>query len=74
VFVDSRIELFSDDVWDDYAAVVDGIDGWPAVLDRWDVDAVVTDEHTPELRERMERQPGWRTVHADATGAVFVRA
>ena len=37
VAIDSRIELFPPDVWDDYEAVVDGGDGWEAQLDAWGV-------------------------------------
>ena len=35
--IDSRIELFPAEVWDQYEAVVAGVDGWQEQLDAWDV-------------------------------------
>lgn len=43
VAVDSRIELFPQEVWDDYLAVAAGDDRARAILDRWLVDAVLTE-------------------------------
>jgi hypothetical protein len=74
VFIDSRIELFPERAWHDYYAVVRGDDGWQDILDRWDVDAVITDGYTVELRDRMEDEAGWRRIYGDANGAVFVRS
>ena len=73
VFVDSRIEIFPERVWADYYSIVRAREGWQRLLDRWNVDAVVTDRHTRDLRERMEREPGWQQIYADHIGAVFVR-
>jgi hypothetical protein len=74
VFTDSRIEIFPDRVWTDYYAVTRGEDGWQTILDRWRVDAVVTDLYTQDLRDRMEDATGWRELYGDRAGAVFVRA
>jgi hypothetical protein len=74
VFVDSRVEVFPERVWADYFAVAHGQDGWRDVLDRWRVDAVVTDLYTEDLREQMADDPGWQEVYADRIGAVFVRS
>ena len=43
VAIDSRIELFPSQVWDDYVRITAGLEGWDSILDRWGVTlAVVT--------------------------------
>jgi hypothetical protein len=74
VFVDSRVEVFPERIWTDYFAVAHGEDGWQDILDRWDVDVVVTDLYTEDLRDRMEGEPEWNEIYADRIGAVFVRS
>jgi hypothetical protein len=73
VFVDSRIELFPERIWDDYFRVTEGRHGWRAALDRWRVDAVVTDAGAVELRGLLDSSPAWLVVYDDEEGAVFVR-
>jgi hypothetical protein len=73
VAVDSRIEIFPASVWDAYTAVADGVDGWQAQLDAWGVSIVVVSDEDPDFAARLTGA-GWRTVHADDDGWVFVRA
>jgi hypothetical protein len=74
VFVDSRIEVFSDAVWRDYEAVSGARDGWQEILDRWSIDVVVADRRQQsELIPVISKDPGWVLVHRDAEGAIFVR-
>jgi hypothetical protein len=72
--IDSRIELFPPNVWQDYSNVANGRAGWQATLDRWGVDvvAVSRDQGLP-LIPRIAGDPGWRQLYSDADGAVFVR-
>jgi hypothetical protein len=71
--VDSRIELFPQAVWDDYARVVDGDPGWHEILDRWAVTIVVTDRPgDADLAARL-RAAGWIERYRDADGALLVR-
>lgn len=74
VFVDSRIELFSGRVWDDYQDVMEGREGWQATLDRWQVDAVVLQDEDTVLGSRIADDPGWRLVVRNDDGALYVRA
>jgi hypothetical protein len=74
MFVDSRIELFPTEVWDEYLAVSGGDSGWQAILDRWGVTAVVAmvggqDALIAELR----RSPDWRQLEESDGGVAFVR-
>jgi hypothetical protein len=76
VFIDSRIELFPADVWDDYDAITNGSPDWRAKLAAWDVTVVVASDRlgsTP-LGDRLSSDPNWRLVYSDVDGRVFVRA
>ena len=73
VFVDPRIELFSEDVWDDYRALrFTGAD-WHEVLERWEVDAIVVDLRDWTLQDELDTDPGWRRTYQDEQSAVYVR-
>jgi hypothetical protein len=71
VAIDSRIEVFPPQVWDDYAAVNRGTVGWEAILDRWGVTIVVVLADDEGFIERL-RAGGWRESFADEEGLVFV--
>jgi hypothetical protein len=73
VFVDSRIELFPDRIWDDYLDVMRGRDGWQTILDRWDVDAVILQVEDTAISSLLATDPGWRLTYHDDLGRVFVR-
>src|SRR3954447_8878668 len=74
VMVDSRIEIFPKDVWDDYFTVTNGGADWQAVLDRWDVNVVIAHpEQSEALIALLQNDPGWREVFRDREGSVFVR-
>ena len=63
VFMDGRIEIYPDDVWERYAAVTCGRDGWEAILDAYAVDYLVLDagyHHRTGLLERVALSPAWR--------------
>jgi hypothetical protein len=74
VFVDSRIELFPEDVWTEYVAIIDAHDGWQEILDRRRVDAIVLRPEDQALVALLVDDPDWRLTYRDATGSVFVRA
>ena len=70
VMVDSRIELFSDAVWDDFLAIQRGDDGTLDLLATYGVEIVVVDRTQGELRSTLEAA-GWRVVAEDPEGAVL---
>jgi hypothetical protein len=73
VFVDSRIEVFPASVWRDYDRVSGGIQGWQAILRRWRITVLVADRtQQAQLIPRIRQDPGWRLVHEDRDGLVFV--
>jgi hypothetical protein len=71
VAIDSRIELFPPEVWDDYEAIVAGLDGWQDRLSQWDVDLVVVNPDHAALRDRL-LAARWETLAEDADGALLV--
>ena len=75
VAIDSRIEVFPRNVWDDYETVSGAGAGWLAILDRWGVTMIATSrDGDPRLAAALSANPGWREVHDDADGLLFVRS
>lgn len=75
VFVDSRIEVYSLDVWNQYFAISRADEDWKEALERWDVAAVAA--HRKEqagLIDALEREPDWRLIHRSEDGFIFVRS
>jgi hypothetical protein len=74
VFMDGRIEIFPDGVWDQYAAVTKGRADWEAILDGYHVDCLVLDSsyHT-DLLPQVERSPDWEKTFQAGKAVVFVR-
>jgi hypothetical protein len=72
VFVDSRVELFTNDVWSDYDQVAFAGARWHEVLDRWQPDAIVA-EADWDLLPFLREDPAWRVAYEDGDGVVFVR-
>jgi hypothetical protein len=70
VAVDSRIELFSPEVWQRYEGVAAGVGEWDDQLDTWDVAFVVTLARDTAFAERLVAA-GWRELYRDAEGAVY---
>jgi hypothetical protein len=75
VFVDARIEIVPEAIWEDYGQVGFGGAGWKQVLDDWEVDVIVADRDWPLLPYLRADTEGWRELPLnDPDGAVFVRA
>ena len=72
VAIDSRIELFSPQVWEDYARVAAGAEGWQAILDGWDVNFVVIEGTDTAFIARLE-SAGWIQVVSGVTGSIWRR-
>jgi hypothetical protein len=69
--LDSRIELFPADVWDDYDRVWKGADGWQDVLARWQVRVAVATKDDADLVDRLVAA-GWHVAFTDADGSILV--
>lgn len=73
--VDSRIELFPKDLWDDASRVASGADNWLTVFDRYTgtIALVTTAEQEAVLRPTLEGSVVWSLDYRDADGAIWVR-
>jgi hypothetical protein len=72
VAIDSRIEVFPPEVWDDYETVTEGRDGWQAIVERWGVTLVVVPDGEDAYRDRLV-DDGWQVTHEDDDGFVLRR-
>jgi hypothetical protein len=74
VFVDPRIELFPDHVWNDYFEVSEGREGWDKVLARWDVDVVILHPAwAGGLMTVISHDPASRLLARTREGAAYMR-
>ena len=71
VAIDSRIEVFPPQVWDDYETVTSGREGWQNLLDRWAVTIIVVPADDEGFAERLLRA-GWHVSFEDEDGVVFI--
>jgi hypothetical protein len=72
VMVDSRIELFPDEVWRDYDTAIVAGDRWRDVVEGWRVSGIVLPPGAT-LAEELKDDPDWRPVIETAAGSVFAR-
>jgi len=74
VAVDSRIEIFPENVWEDYFTVSSGREGWESVLDRWNVQVLVLNpDQADGLLQAIASHSEWKLVTANDMGSVYVR-
>jgi hypothetical protein len=76
VFMDGRIEIFPDEVWEKYATVTCGKAGWQRVLAEYDVDALLLDgdyHARTGLLPRVQEAGSWRPVFQDGRVLLFLR-
>jgi hypothetical protein len=76
VFMDGRIEIYPDDVWNQYATVTQGLPHWEKILDDHHVDALLLDAdyHTRTgLLPHVELARGWERVFAAGSAVLYLR-
>ncbi len=76
VFMDGRIEIYSDRVWCDYSAVTRGRADWQQVLDGYGVDCLLLDTaggYHADLLPQVERSPEWERAFESGRVVVFLR-
>ncbi len=73
VFIDPRIELYPDALWQDYVAIRDARD-YNALFDKYDIERVLLDKVTmPRLAAVLATDPGWQRVYADTRAEIYER-
>ncbi len=74
VFIDPRIELYPDALWQDYLAIRDARDYNALLIDKYDVRRVLLDTPAmPRLAAALAADPHWQQVYADARAAIYQR-
>ncbi len=73
VFLDDRVDMYPIEVIEDYRTVIKVDPGWPEVLERRDISAVLWEEDSP-LSAALEASDLWTVAHRDAPWVVFTPA
>jgi hypothetical protein len=72
VAIDSRIELFGVETWDDYEDIASGRGGWQAMLERWGVTLAVVSPGDDAFGARLVAA-GWQAAFDGPDGRLFKR-
>jgi hypothetical protein len=74
VFMDGRIEIFPDAVWQNYAAITKGRGDWEEILDLYRVDCLLLDRtYHSDLLPQVERSNDWEQVGESGKAVLFRR-
>jgi hypothetical protein len=74
VFVDPRIELFPEKVWEDYWVMTTAQPGWEQLLNVYDVNTLMLEpEKQVGLVDAADASPAWQRVYEDPSAVIFVR-
>jgi hypothetical protein len=74
VFVDSRIELYPVEIWQDYLEISAAKGGWEAKVDRYGINTLMLSPSTQRLLvEAVSESSHWQLVFEDAHSVLFVR-
>jgi hypothetical protein len=72
VFIDTRIELYPLEQWDDYLAASAGRYDWEAILDRYRIDTLLLDKEAQKpLIDAAKASPRWRVTYEDEQTVIF---
>lgn len=76
IFMDGRIEIYPDSVWNDYASITRGDPDWEKILDRWRVDVLLLDadfHRKSGLLSRVESSSQWQLRYQSGNALVWQR-
>src|SRR5262249_20207090 len=76
VFMDGRIDIIPDDVWNDYAAITCGQPDWQRILDDYRVDALILDvgyHARTGLLPHVQQSTVWQAAGQAGDAVLFVR-
>ena len=73
-FIDGRSDMYGDEVVIQYKAITEGdTEALDAVVRRWDIRWAILPLRYKKLIALLDRSPGWRAIHKDQVGAIYVR-
>lgn len=74
VFMDGRIEIYPDDLWQDYQTISTGEARWERILANYDVQHLVLDRtYHQKLMELVEQSPHWKQMTSAGPAVLFTR-
>jgi hypothetical protein len=75
VFMDGRIEIFPDEVWQQYVAITQGRADWEELLDQYQVDCLLLDSsgYDGQLLALVENSDRWYEVFRQGNAVLFLR-
>ena len=74
VFVDSRIELYPRDIWNDYLLISAGGSDWEVKLDQYEVSTLFLEPvNQLGLIQVAGVSPNWTEVYRDSQAVIFIR-
>ena len=72
VFIDPRIELYPQEIWEDYVNLSNGV-RTPLLLQKYAIEGVVLDKDIqPELSLALMSHSGWQRVYDDSSTEIWV--
>jgi len=74
VFTDPRIELFSQEIWDDYQVISRAAPGWQQKLEEYEIQILFLNPSVQgQLVERVAQSDQWRLIYQDDTAQIYHR-
>ncbi|HUV28135.1 MAG TPA: hypothetical protein VMW34_12285 [Anaerolineales bacterium] len=74
VFADPRIELFPQDIWDDYQVISQTAPGWEGKLAQYQVRTLILNPQAQgALAEKAAQSGDWQLIHQDETAQIYQR-
>jgi hypothetical protein len=71
VFVDGRVELYPEKVWNDYLKIYLANENWQDVLNEYAVDYLILSKSRQQILIRALEKNQWNCIYEDSTAAVF---
>jgi len=74
VFVDSRVELFPAEIWDDYLLIGNAVGDWDSKLSQYNIHTLMLHpENQAALIEAAAESVDWLKVYTDDTAVIFIQ-
>jgi hypothetical protein len=74
VFVDPRIELYPQEIWEDYIWITNALPGWEDTLKEYDIRILMLDPiEQSNLNDAVKKNSHWRLIYEDQSALIYVQ-